>query len=89
MASKPKKAVKAEQESVFVYLGPSIRGVIQNGSIYRGTRSGVVESLKAAINAYPKIERLLIEDVEIAAAKEKIKKGGNALSLAYQSLLVR
>lgn len=89
MASKNKKAVKAEPESVFVYLGPSIRGVIQNGSIYRGTRTEVVESLKAAIEVYPKIERLLFGDVEIAAAKEKLRNGGNALSLAYQSLLAK
>ncbi len=89
MASKPQKAVKAEKNSVFVYLGPSIRGVIQTGTIYRGTRVQVCEKLKPAIDKYPKIERLIVEDVELAAAKEKIRNGGNSLSLAYKSLLAK
>lgn len=87
MATKSQKAVKAEPIGIFIYLGPSIRGVIQTGTIYRGTRAQVCEKLKAAIDKYPKIERLIVADVELAAAKEKIRNGGNSLSLAYKSLL--
>ena len=38
------------KDGVFVYIGPSIRGVIQQGSIYRGQRENVLASLSFAID---------------------------------------
>lgn len=72
---------------VFVYIGPSVKGLITNGSIHTGTRKQVLAKLKPAIDKYPKIERLIIADKEVAKAREKINKGGNGLSMAYRSLL--
>lgn len=86
MAKKPRTA-KAEAAGVYVYLGPSIRGVVQHGTIYRGKRAEVIQSLAPAVEKYPKIARLIVADFEISAAKEKIKSGGNALSAAYKALL--
>ncbi len=74
------------KDGIFVYIGPSIRGVIQQGSIYRGTRESVLLSLSCALEKHPKIERLVIADRELAAAKQKIKVGGNPLSNAYKVL---
>ena len=68
----------AVKDGVFIYLGPSIRGVIQKGSIYRGTRESVLSSLAFAIEKYPKIERLIVADNEIVSAKQKIAVGGNS-----------
>ena len=76
----------AVKDGVFIYLGPSIRGVIQKGSIYRGTRESVLSSIAFAIEKYPKIERLIIADSEIVSAKKKIAVGGNSLSSAYREL---
>lgn len=76
----------AAKIGVFIYLGPSIRGVIQNGSIYRGTRESVLSSIAFAIEKYPKIERLIVADNEIVSAKQKIAVGGNSLSNAYRTL---
>ena len=76
----------AEKDGVFIYLGPSIRGVIQKGSIYRGTRESVLSSIAFAIEKYPKIERLIVADNEIVSAKQKIAVGGNSLSNAYRVL---
>lgn len=76
----------AVKDGVFIYLGPSIRGVIQKGSIYRGTRESVLSSLAFAIEKYPKIERLIVADNEIVSAKQKIAVGGNSLSNAYREL---
>lgn len=73
-------------DGVFVYIGPSIRGVIQNGSIYRGTRESVLATLAYALEKHPKIERLIIADCELASAKQKIKMGGTPLSNAYRML---
>ena len=80
-----KKNIKTTNDGIFVYLGPSVRGVIQNGSIFRGTREQVIKNLHAAIEKYPKIERLIVEDVDLAAAKEKLRKSGNSVSNAYRT----
>lgn len=74
------------KDGVYVYIGPSIRGVIQKGSIYRGTRESVLASLDSALKEYPKIERLIVADTEIVSAKNKISIGGNSLSNAYRAL---
>ncbi len=83
--SSPKSAVKTD--GVFVYIGPSIRGVIQNGSIYRGSKSEVLKKLAPAVEKYPKIANLVIKDADLADAREKITKGGNSLSVSYKALL--
>lgn len=75
------------ERRVYIYLGPSIRGVIITGSIYTGDRKQVLEKLKPAIEMYPKIEKLVVADNEIAAAKEKIRTSGNSLYAAYNALL--
>lgn len=72
------------KDGVFVYIGPSIKGVIQQGSIYRGSREKVIASLSFAIDKHPKIEHLIVADFEIISAKKKIKVGGNSLSNAYR-----
>ncbi len=84
MATKKKAVV--QDDGVYVYLGPSIRGVIQYGSIYRGTRADVLSALSYAIEKYPKIKNLLVESAEIATAKEKIRSGGNLLAVSYKAL---
>ena len=74
------------KDGVYVYIGPSIRGVIQKGSIYRGTRESILASLDSALKEYPKIERLIVADTELVSAKNKISIGGNSLSNAYRAL---
>lgn len=90
--TKQKKTVQTNQmdeQGVFVYLGPSIRGVIQSGTIYRGTRQHIKDNLQYAIEKYPHIDTLIVADTDIADAKAKIKKGGNAISHAYKALTER
>jgi hypothetical protein len=85
----PEPAITQEpviKDGVFVYVGPSIRGVIQSGSIYRGTQGQVHEKLAAAIKAFPKIASMIFEDTEVAAARTKIKSGSGALYTAYNAL---
>lgn len=86
MAYKPTKVKPAEENGIYVYVGPSIRGVIQNGSIYRGSRESVAEFLGPAIEKFPMIKRLVVRDTEIAEAREKINHGNNSLSIAYREL---
>jgi len=83
----------AEVKRVYVYVGPSFKGVVNNGRIFKGTREDILSEIKAnaeaagMINKFAKISRLLIADTELAHAKEQLAKGGNGLSRAYAAIL--
>ncbi len=86
MTSKKQKDL-VSKDGIYVYIGPSIRGIVQNGSIFRGTREDVEEKLASVIERYPQIKRMLIKDTELAEAREKIKTSGNGLNATYNALL--
>ena len=70
----------------FVYLGPSIRGVIQTASIYEGTREEVEGFLAGAIEQYPLIKSLLVSGETLPEDRIKVKTPGNLLQAKYQQL---
>ena len=72
---KPKKAPCG----FCAYLGPSIRGVVQNGTIYEGTLQSVLQFLAPAIEKYPRIGKLIVSGDDLPVAREKIKTKGNYL----------
>ena len=82
-----------EAERVYVYVGPSLRGVVNNGRIFKGTRENILSGIRAKAeaagmaNKFPKISRMLVADTEVAHAKEQLAKGGNGLSEAYKAIL--
>ena len=76
----------SETSGVFVYLGPTIRGVIAHAAILTGTRSEVCARFSGVISEHPSVERLIVADCDVAAAKKKIKEGGNLLAKAYADL---
>ena len=77
----------AVESGVFVYIGPTIRGAVQNGSIFRGTETEVKDKIAALVEDKEHIKRLVVRDVDLSAAKEKLRKGGNSLSVAYRAML--
>ncbi len=81
----PKNAVC--DSGVFVYIGPTIRGAVQNGSIFRGSEADVKSKVAALVENKEQIGKLIVRDRDLAAAKEKLRKGGNSLSMAYRALL--
>ncbi len=70
----------------YIYIGPNIRGLIQNGNIYRGTRASVLAALQTAIEKYPLIKTLVIPGDSLPAAHQKVKTSGNALHANYVKL---
>lgn len=82
-----------ETERVYVYLGPSLRGIVNNGRIFKGTKENILSEIKANAEAagmmkkFAKISRLLVADTEVAHAKEQLAKGGNGISRAYAAIL--
>ena len=87
MAKALKKVNTVSHDGIFVYIGPSVRGIIQNGSIFRGDRSSVLKKNASAIEFCPKIERLIVADAEIMSAKKKLKEGGNSISIAFAAVI--
>ena len=86
--TKEKKAEALKQEpGFFVYLGPNIRGVIQNATIFTGTRDEVEEFLAGPIERYPRIKRLLVSGDTLPEDRVKVKTPGNGLHNAYEKLL--
>lgn len=72
---------------VFVYLGPSIRGIITNGSIHKGTRPEILKKFEGGIEKYPKIERLIVADRNVAEAKERLNEKKGSIYINYIELV--
>ncbi|WP_409969614.1 hypothetical protein RFF05_06790 [Bengtsoniella intestinalis] len=97
VAPKPKrKATKAKaavaekkRKSYCVYLGPSIRGVIQRGAIFQGEKSEVLKALDGAVAKYPEIKYLVVADETLATDRIKIKTAGNLLYVKNNQLMSR
>ena len=79
-----KKEAPKNEASFFVYLGPTILGVIQNASIYTAAE---VSKLDAAIEKYPRIKALLISDKTIAEDRINVTKPGTRLYAEYHRLV--
>ncbi|MBR3767529.1 MAG: hypothetical protein IKL10_04725 [Clostridia bacterium] len=70
-----------------VYIGPTILSVIQSGTIYKGSRERVLDSLKEITEKYPLIKPLIVSDKTLAFDRVKVKTPGNILYENYRKLL--
>ena len=84
MINKKQTKDTADESGIYVYIGPTIRGVVQKGSIFRGNEK---DKVIARAEDKEHVKRLMIRDIDLASAKEKLRKGGNSLSVAYSALL--
>ena len=80
------KAVKPDAESAgfYCYIGPSIRGLIQSGTVYMGTREDALKAAAAAIERRPLIRTLIVPGETLAADRIKVKTPGSALFVNYR-----
>ena len=69
-----------------VYLGPSIRGVIQSGTVYRGNKAAVLKELAPALKRHPLIASLVVTSDTLPADRVKVKTAGNLLNVNYRKL---
>ena len=70
----------------YCYIGPSIKGLIWHGTIYRGTRSDALKAAAAAIEKQPLVKTLIVSGDDLPEARLKIKKPGNALYRNYRKI---
>jgi len=69
-----------------VYLGPSIRGVIQSGTVYRGGKAAVLKELAPALERHPLIASLVVTSDTLPVDRIKVKTAGNLLNVNYKKL---
>lgn len=91
-APEPGKKKTAAKESdgkaagFCVYLGPSIRGVIQSGTVYRGSKADVLKELAPALERHPLIATLVVTGDTLPEDRIKVKTAGNLLNVNYKKL---
>ena len=77
----------APDDKIFVYLGPTVSGVIQKGSIYHGKNVDDIPDLALPLEKIPKIKRLLVEDVNIREVQQKLNSAeNNAYTIAAKEI---
>ncbi len=71
-----------------MYIGPTIVGAIQNGTIYQGNKKQVMASLELAfvLEKYPLAADLLVDGKKLAASRQQLKQPGNLLHNKYKQL---
>ncbi|MDR1158356.1 MAG: hypothetical protein LBK75_08675 [Oscillospiraceae bacterium] len=80
------KELVGRSDEFCCYLGPSIRGVIQEGAVFTGTKEQALDALSAAVAAYPLIAGLIVSGAMIAEERVKVKTSGNLLNVSYKRL---
>lgn len=93
IAEAPKAEIKKKADGkpvgFCVYIGPSISGVIQSGTIYTGNRKAVIASLAEKIEKYPQIASLIVGEDTLPTDRIKVKTPGNLLYVKYHELTGR
>ena len=83
-----KDAAPAPRSAGFcAYIGPTILGVIQAGTIYPGNLYEAKRQAADAINKYPLIEKLIIHGEQLPDVKAKFAAGGSYLNVIYNRLV--
>lgn len=80
-------AMRKQECGFCVYLGPSIRGIVQQGTIYEGNLETVKRQLAPAIEKYPRIAALISSGDELAENRVRIKNKGNYLFEEYRKFI--
>ena len=70
----------------YCYIGPNLTGLIQNGAIFRGTREDALKAADDAIKKQPLVKTLIVSGDELAEARLKVKRKGNALNANYEKI---
>ncbi len=77
---------KDNSSGFYCYIGPSITGVIQHGTIWRGNRTAALAAAAPAIEKYPLVKTLIVSKDMLPEARLKIKRPGNALYVNYRKV---
>lgn len=83
----PGRKPEAQKVGFCVYLGPTILGVIQHGTVYSGTKEAALASISPAVQRYPLIATLMVTGDTLPVDCIKVKTPGNLLYVTYHKLV--
>ena len=85
---KAKKKAEPKGVGFCVYIGPTIVGQMQNGTVYRGEKPDVLKrpDVAAAIEKRPHIASLSVPGDTLAVDRIKVNTPGNLLYVNYRRL---
>lgn len=71
-----------------MYIGPTIVGLAQNGTIYPGTKQQAKMSPELALlmEKYPLAADLLVDGEKLAEVRAKVREPGNLFNNKYKQL---
>lgn len=86
--NKPPQTSKGGGAGFCVYIGPTIVGLAQNGTIYPGTKQQAKMSPELALlmEKYPLAADLPVDGEKLAEARAKVREPGNLLNNKYKQL---
>lgn len=85
MAKRRPPELVTPSDTEFVYLGPTILGKIQNGTILFGTKEEILARMPVAAE-FEEIKTLIVPVRTLPADLKKVKTPGNALHAIYKAL---
>lgn len=71
-----------------VYIGPSIRGAVQHGAIFKCSRDEACAQLSELIARWPRIRNLIVDGEQLSEARIQVQTPGNGL-YAHARMLQR
>lgn len=85
MAKRRPPDVVTPSDTEWVYLGPTIMGKIQNGTILFGTKEAILANAPVAAE-FEEIENLIVPVRRLPEDLKNVKTPGNALYVIYRTL---
>lgn len=76
----------ATASSFCAYVGPTLLGVIQNGTVFDKPKNEVLEDLSSVVERFPLVAKLIVSGEHLAEAKVNVKRPGNVMYVNYHKL---
>lgn len=91
LAVRKTKSQKPDESNFCAYIGPTIRGVIQNGTIFPCSCANArqLPLVKIASEKFQEIPFLVVSGAMLAEARQKIRKPGTLLFAKNEALCAR
>lgn len=86
MTTKKKTTEIIEKDEFCVYLGPTIKGVLTQGQVFKLSKKETVSVLAATVKKHPAVERLIVTGTQLPMARVLLKKPGTLLHNSFIKL---
>lgn len=78
---------QAEDVVKLVYIGPTLpAGKLKCNRIFEGTETAIKKELKAVLEEYPLVERLLVRVEQLTEKKNRVRTAGTILNKYYSDI---